>query len=406
MEQFVYLTTESSLKNLQFVVSNPENVSDETARQLLNRLFKQHEEMFLLQGSGFNMANQIDQWLNEFDPSNPETKQRIIDKTMSDVRGFYHEFLSRRDIFPFDLEIRTNNENRKYVHSTKYDQPLENITRADERDGAMLDGIKIATNLIANAKPGTVVFLNSSKGWSGLPTGAHSDNQTYVYWIDNEGDLKALTLRSDIGIQTSEKLVGIEKIEASLIDRIKNIVKKPVAMRVVGDGFIQVLDLIENASGEKLNKLRHEITNRETYIQLTDKEDQEVKQILDNLESFLNFEINDKDEATIKKLAAAIGKSILDMQHAVNKREAKYNSETRAVVGFDDDRVKYQVLSQEVKQILGCSNGIKERSFGFDSKGPLDFSCHKCNGTNTRPYEGYCTECKHCGAVFDGCGAQ
>lgn len=403
MESFRYAIQEINI--LPFEFATPPTI--ETTDELLNRLFDENEKMFLLRGSGFNMTNQIDQWVKEFNFYNPESKNRLVKKIMSDVTGFYHEFLSKRDVFPFDLEFKTGANGEKIVYSTKYDQPLENITNSDERDGKLFEGIKIAIELMKNAEPNTVVFLTSPSGWSGLSTGEHPDSQTYVYWINNNGDLNAMTLRTDIDLISSEKLVNIEDQTGTTKMRIKAIVSKPIKMSVVDDGFIEVLDTIESASNQRFDKLRNEILNRDLYISLAAEEDKEVKTILDQLRNFIQEEIMGNDDVSIKNLTMAIGKSILDMQHAVNKRINKFNDQTTVVVGFDSPEVKYQVLYQEVKQILGCSNGIQEqqRSFGFDSKGPLDFRCHICNGINTRPHEGYLTECKHCHAKFDKCGA-
>jgi|CXWL01.1.fsa_nt_gi translation initiation factor 1 (eIF-1/SUI1) len=403
MEQFRYVAKYQ--KTTSFVVINPETKHIETTQELLDRLFVGNEKVFLLKGSGFNMANQIDQWVNEFNVYDPKTKDRLVEKIMSDVTGFYHEFLSRRDIFPFDLEFRKNEKQEKIVYASKYDQPLENITDSNERDGKLLEGIKLAVELMKTAEPNTVVFLTSPDGWSGLPTGMHPDSQTYVYWISKDGNLNAMTLRTDIDLLSSEKLIGINNTINSEQARIKNVVSHPVMMRVVDDGFIEVLDEIERASDRNFDKLRDEIENRDIYKNLTGEEDREVKIIINELRLFVETEINGNDDESIRKLALAIGKSILDMQNAVNNRINKYKEQT-VVVGFDSPEIKYQVLYHEVKQILGCSNGVQEqRSFGVDSKGPLEFRCHKCNGTNTRPYEGYATECRHCHATFDKCGA-
>lgn len=405
MEQFSYAATE--VRDVQFAFSSFETKPhfEESTKQRLNRLFQNQEKVFLLQGSGFNLVNQIDQWVNEFDYFNPETKSRLVEKIMSDVTGFYHEFLSKRDVFPFDLEFKNNEHGERIVYASKYDQPLENITDSNEREGSLLEGIKTAIELMKKVEPNTVVFLTSPEGWSGLPTGAHPDSQTYVYWIDKNGDLKAMTLRTDIDIESSEKLIGRNSNNKNEKVRIKDVVKTPVVMKVVGDGFIEVLNKIEESADRKFDKLRDEIKNRENYKNLTSKDDITVKIILDQLRLFIEVNVNEKDDDSIRDLALGIGKSILDMQNAVNRRTKKYDEQT-LIVGYDSPEIKYQILAQEVKQILGCSNGIQERrGFGFDSKGPLDFRCHICNGINTRPYEGFSTECKHCNAKFDKCGA-
>lgn len=397
MEKYRYNVLEKNAPHFEFVVTP---TTPETTAILLNRLFSNEEKVFLLQGTGFNMTNQIDQWIKEFNIYDPESKKILVEKIMSDVTGFYHEYLSKRDIFPFDLEFKTDSGGEKIVYASKYHQPLENITDGNERDGKLLEGIKVAIELMKNAEPNTVVFLTSPSGWSGLSTGEHPDSQTYVYWITHNGDLNAMTLRTDIDLQSSEKLVGINAQNISTRERIKDIVSTPIEIQVVEDGFIEVLDIIEEASNQKFPKLRNEIENRDIYRSLTGEEDVEIKLILDQLQEFIIAEINGNDDKTIKNLALAIGKSILDMQHAVNKRVNKFNDRTRVVSGFDSPEIKYQVLHQEVKRILGCSNGIREqqRGFGFDSKGPLDFNCPSCNKKNTRPYGQLISNCQHCGA--------
>lgn len=397
MEKLRYNVLEKETSHFDFV-ARP--TIPETTESLLNRLFSYGEKVFLLHGTGFNMINQINQWVNEFNIYDPKSKRILVEKIMSDVTGFYHEYLSRRDIFPFDLEFKTDSGGEKIVYASKYHQSLENITDDNERDGKLLEGIKMAIEIMKSAEPNTVVFLTSPSGWSGLLAGEHPDSQTYVYWITQNGDLNATTLRTDIDLLSSEKLVGINAKNISTRERIKDIVSTPVKIEVVEDGFIEVLDAIEEASKQKFPKIRSEIENRDLYKSLTGEEDVEIKLILDQLQEFITNEINGNNDETIKSLAMAIGKSILDMQHAVNKRVNKFNDQTHVVAGFDSPDVKYQVLHHEVKQILGCNNGLQEqqRGFGFDSKGPLDFNCPSCNKKNTRPYGQLISNCQHCGA--------
>lgn len=396
MERLRCTVQEKETSQFEFVVRP---TIPETTQDLLNRLFSNNEKVFLLNGTGFNMVNQIGQWIKEFNAYDPESKRILVEKIMSDVTGFYHEYLSKRDIFPFDLEFKINPNGEKIVYASKYHQPLENITDGNERDGKLLEGIKIAIELMKNAEPNTVVFLTSPSGWSGLSTGEHPDSQTYVYWITQNGDLNAMTLRTDIDLLSSEKLVGINTQNESTRLRIIDVVSTPIEIQVVEDAFIEVLDAIEEASSQKFPKLRNEIENRDIYKSLTGEEDVEIKFILDSLQEFLAEEINGNDDISIKNLAMAIGKSILDMQHAVNKRINKFNNQTNVVSGFDSPEIKYQVLHQEVKKILGCSNGIqdRQRGFGFDKYGSLEFDCPSCKRKNTRPYGQLIPNCQHCG---------
>jgi hypothetical protein len=391
-----------------YVAPDRKRIFGEDPNELLNRLFKGNEKIFLLQGSGFNMASQIKKWIDSYEESQltsepiENVKKRLIDQTISDVAGFYFEYISKHDIFPFDLEIIESDSDGKTVFASKYNETLRNLAIPQERDGALLEGIDKAVEMIVNSGPNTVVFLNSPKGWSGLKNNGKDivfpDNQTYVYWIDNDGNLKAMTLRTNISIDGSESLVGIKNSnDKSSRERIKDVVRSPVKISVVDDGFIAVLDQIEKSTSRKFDELRNEVENREIYNSLTSEENKEVGVILDMLKQFLTNNVNDLDDEGIKELAFNIGKTILDMKDVVNKRKDKFKKAT-VVNGYDSPDIKYGILSQEVRQLLGCAGGGSEVISGAqrDWMGPLKFKCQ--NGhENTRPFGQLIPNCKVCG---------
>lgn len=408
MEQLLEYQNSQTFDSFPVYISpEQQNIFGEDTKNLLNRLFKSNERMFLLQGSGFNMESQIKKWIDGFKESYTtgqsieEVKKKLIDQTISDVSGFYFEYISEHDIFPFELEVIKTIDGGKTVYSSKYKETLRNLVLPEEREGALLEGIDTAVEMIINSGPNTVVFLNSPDGWSNLKRNGKDivfpDNQTYVYWIDKDGDLKAMTLRTYISIDEAEDLVNVKNTnDRRTVERIKNVVKSPIKMSVVTDGFLEVLDQIESKTGERFEKLRNEVIHRDVYNSLTSDENKEVGIILEELRQFMSDEIMDLDEKTIKSLAYKIGKSILDMKDAVNKRKQKFDDATKAVTGYDSPEVKYYILSKEVQQLLGCAGGGERFGFGQDHMGPLTFKCQ--NGhTNTRPFGQLIQYCKECG---------
>jgi hypothetical protein len=388
-------------------------IFDQEPQIILGKLFANDpDRVFLLEGSGFNMGGQLKTWINGYknglqnNESLEETRRLLIRKTIQDVIGFYYEYLTNQDIFPIYVEFLQDENNKKFVHATKYNERLEDVALPDEREGALTEGVKKAVEIMVNSGPETVVVLNSPKGWSGLIRDGRAvtypDNQSYVYWIDDNGDLQALTIRTNIDLETSEKLVGINNIETNKTtrERLKDVVRNPIPLKV--NGFEKVLDLIEDVSGERFDKTRKEIINRNSLFTLNN----EAQEIIDNLQNFLTENITHLSLENIKMFAKEVGKAILDLakRTLVNKNPKKHYSNNYYSEYFDNyqgnNLDQYYALAEQVRERLGCNGGEGEsRSTQNSVLGTRQVSvesgdniCKRC-GTTEGVACGWCKTC-------------
>lgn len=391
----VYSDTES-LKILQ---SNP--------HYLLQEMFTgDPQRVFLLEKTGFKMPMQIQTWINLYNTAienntdlNKVTTQ-LISKTIQDVIGFYFEYLTKQDIFPISVEFKELEDGKKTVYASKYHQTLESLALPAERDGALAEGVKQAVEILINSGPGTIVFLTSPTGRSGLGHD-HPDSQTYVYWIKSDGNLDALTIRTDINLVASEKLIGIESsYETSTWDRLKNVVRSPKSVNE--NSFEAILDLIEEASGQTFEKQREEINNREKLFTLNES----ASLIITNLKNYLTNHISDLNLESIKLFVVEVGKAILDLSILTLGQQQK-PSVVYANSGYlhnrpaTDSYTTYRAQLEAVQKRRGCNGGGDSQtavSFGMEQAqmAMTQNRCQKCGTT-----EGVvCGWCKPCWNIF------
>ncbi|MFI5241338.1 MAG: hypothetical protein ACHQUA_02785, partial [Microgenomates group bacterium] len=278
-------TQRHDISPFQTFVVTPDYETDQILngrpKEILNHLFNNDPlRVFLLEGTGFSMEAQLQTWINGYKEAIEtggdlqEAQMKFVQRTIRDVVGFYYEYLSGQDIFPIEVEFQQKEDGEKTVYATRYGKSLENITQENERDGSMARGIKKVVEILKESGPETVVILNSPAGWSGLSRDNkpvfYPDNQSYVYWINKDGDLDAMTIRTKIGLETAEAISGIEsRPYMDTIGRIKSVVETPVP--VDAKNFEEVLDLIEKTSGFKYPKIRREIENRNSLFELNDQ---------------------------------------------------------------------------------------------------------------------------------------
>jgi len=369
---------------------------------LLQKMFNDDpDKIFLLEKTGFNMSMQIQTWINlyrtaiEENGNLDEVKNLLINKTIQNVIGFYFEYLTKQDIFPISVEFKEKDNGEKIIYASKYNQTLESVTLSTERDGALAEGVKQAVEILINSSPETVVFLTSPKGWSGLGHD-HPDNQTYVYWINSGGNLDALTIRTDINLTSSEKLVGIENnIETPTRERIKDVVRSP--RNINANSFEAVLDLIEETSGQTFTKQRQEIQNREKLFTLNEN----ASAIITNLKKYLIANISHLNENSIRLFVIEVGRAILDLAKETLQPEAKQVSyffdSRRPIFNYQDQYAKYNSLYQQVRAILGCNGGgidTLNSSFGM-AQAQIEIGGHRCQkcGTTEKVACGWCKPC-------------
>lgn len=379
---------------------------------LLDSLFEnKNQKVFLLKGTGFSMDRQLQSWGTlykeaiEKNTSLETVKQLIIQKTIEDVVGFYFEYLTKQDILPIRVEFKENEEKQKIVWASHYQQTLESLAKPEEREGALSEGVKKTVEILTKSGPETVVVLVSPHGWSGMKRDGKEvvfpNTQTYVYWINKEGDLDAITIRTDINLGISEKLVQVDtNLPTSTKERIKKVVSSP--RKLNANSFEEVLDLIEEVSGCSFSKQRSEIINRSKLFTLND----EASLIVKNLKEYLDGCTSHLSIDNIRSFVIGVGKAILDLAkqtlpvpkmstsvRVYNMHEFNHN------VYQSYQEAEYNSLYEQVRAIVGCNGGGKDTTLNT-MIGSMSFAMAQMEGgitycpvCNTKLVCGHCSKC-------------
>lgn len=356
-------------------------ILDSNPHTLLNKLFENDpDRVFLLENTGFDMSMQALRWITKYksalekNSSLQEVNDEFKDETIQDVLGFYFEYLTKQDIFPIPVEIGLNKDGKRDVMATKYNQSLKEvnenlaiITGQIEREGALENGVDKTVDIILESGPNTVVVLNSPAGWSGLTRNGekiiYPDNQTYVYYIDSDNNLNGFTIRTDISLESGEKLTEQSvATELGEKERIKRVVSKPISKSVTS--IDEIINLIEEVSGKKFPKQRNELRNKDKLFVLNDQ----AERIVDDLKKSLKRDVSHLSLENIKKFVVTVGKSILDLynQTLVDVTEKTVTTTQRSndyqvsyYRGHSNDihRFDYRQLAYKVSQIPGCNGG-------------------------------------------------
>ena len=387
---------------------------------LLKQLFEDDpDKVFLLIGSGFKMETQVQRWIEKHREayekrlSSSELSSRFIKETIQDVLGFYFEYLTGQDIFPIKVEFAEDQEGNKTVYASEYGQTLESLALVSERDGALANGVRKAVDILINSGPETIVFITSPSGWSGLGHD-YPDTQTYVYWINEDGNLDGATIRTDIGLSDNEKLIGISPTrEDSVRERIRTIVSSPQYLQA--NGFEAVLDLIEEASARTFSKQRDELKRYRELFTLNG----EAKEIIGRLETDLLNNISHLNMDSIKLFAKLVGKAILDLRRQVLDNNINTTTQPNPYrLGqnnnhyYSSNHDMYRHLAYDVQQLEGCNGGGQKQAvdarqmLGLLSQvdgGPKYVkNCGACGiSINAFISSGY--QCPSCHRIYLGC---
>lgn len=402
------------VSGFEFVISTPELDIHST----LEKIFKETQnERFLLKGTGFSMHTQIERWINkqrnaiETNSSLEEARKQFISETIQDIIGFYHEYLSGQDIFPIDVEISQNQKGQKIVFANKYNSELQDITSSKERDGALLRGINRVVEILKDeVSENSVVVLLSPKGWSGWEIDGkevvYPDNQAYVYYIDQDGDLNSITIRTDMTLDQSERMAKISPKNPDTKERIKNVVSTPI---VINDGnFETVLEKIEEVTGKRFDKIRSEIRNRKQLFDLNE----DAKTLIDNLEARLLTNVFNLNEEDIKTFVIEVGKTIIELGSLTLPDSDDTVNSTTVYLSESGYKDRFDKILYQIQQIPGCNGGgfvqnsLAAGLFGTNKISVSGEKYVKKCGVCQTTIEAYISKgyrCTNCQQVYEGC---
>jgi hypothetical protein len=225
-----------------------------------------------LSGTGFWVKEQVGQLVRNLKDVGKESFPNVLElelsKVSEDFGHFEREYLLQLASLKWNLAWQ-DRDGQKRVICPDYkgggvDQNgslWSSVTSKDERDGVVYDtlfgnkekGIVGVEEKLRDAKPGTMITIFSPAGWSGYKDITYPEAQYYVVQVQNDGSLKAITLRIDATIaqiESAQNMMGVSIPEAKdSKQRIKNTIAN-VAYITPESGmksFEDVVDVIQKS---------------------------------------------------------------------------------------------------------------------------------------------------------------
>lgn len=353
-----------------------------------------------------------------------EITDRYIQMTLQDLEGFNFEFIARNPIL-INWLVRSEDQILAYKYNNL---PLTEVTGTSERDGIYVDVIRELTEKVTKAPPGSTFVITSPKGWAGTNENGETfefpESQTYIYRIEENGELKAITLRTDLDVEEHERLMQILSANDFLPDssHSEHEQLKHVSRYVASAGnmtFVDIVNAIQQSSDKAyawtdngkqkvtFEALKKQVDNVHDLYSI----DSSVQNILDNFKfEMMNFGPITTDD-DVQRLIKLLGKTALDISHAhrVKTGQVVYPnfSQSKNENGFALP-IDYFAEANYVSVQPGCamvssgSAGWQNTALGIrlvqieDDFGSLDFPCSKGH-MNRRPYGKFLKYCKTCG---------
>jgi hypothetical protein len=380
-------------------------------------LFGPEEEHFLLRDTGFEVTLQIGTYLQIYNAGIVEGKtieeinSEFRQKTTQDLLGFYLEYLAREPVLPIEVDIVESDRKRNVV-STKYGgRPLSEVISDREREGAIKSAIEKLSSLLLNAPANSIYVITSPSGWSGLidENGQElkfPESQTYLYRVDENGELEAITVRTNMSLEEHERFITrlSENIHQtpdglSTKERIKKVTS--TVSFLPNSQFSDVLKVmqevkqsntawVDKSTGKRItfDDIRDAIKNKDQLLDL----DKRIQLIIDN---FCRFTENLGEVTTdsIKDLAIQIGKTVMEMSWAMNQLN---NTQTISPYSDLESQIDYQLQAQVVQQFTGCVavGSILETPLGIRK---LCCTCPYCNNEVEAEIHDGKIHCPKCG---------
>lgn len=417
-----------------------------------------------LERTGFNLPLEMSRFISNYNQNLKEGKDYLQALILSaselevNIRTFIVEYIQTRTVLPHinriedvDGVVRMVGQNGVPI--------IFGITSA-ERDGSTLEASKQVENSLTvgglQKTTNRVAVINSPLGHSGLISEVgkainYKDNQTMVFWTNEEGELHGLTIVSDLNRDQSKQLsidLGIEEdlLEGSTeAEQVANIVKNPALFsygRSVASPAKYVLEKILAIRGNTDFRLEQEdgtIEKRSVAQTWEDIERFESllkfkpfwEQCLKNLRKTLLSKGNNLDSPFIQsQIARVIEETILDItvDYLEQNKSPRFNIPKDNAIYFKpvfelrsrDQEVrppmdKYAMAASFLRTRSGCAggggkSGISSLSgvslgsvvmglasvFGFGGEtGKKGKSCINCGEVN------YCTKtCYKCDGML------
>ena len=382
-----------------------EKIPPSHSREYIVSLVKDTEdEVFLMKDTGFETARQTEMYfrLKNENPNltNFEINQLFASRTDSDIRAYEREFLARQPVLVNHLSSNIVDQ-ELHIIGTKYSQRLLNVISGNERHGAIKSAIAELEKRLLFAPPNSLFAIHSPSGWAKDGYDDLPDDQIYLYKLDKDRNLSAITLRLSLSLDEHEAVLNTNPAgdyKDQLIQTSSTIIQKS------NYSFEDYLNLIEENLGREIawvdTDKNRKIIDIHTFADIKEKlanlpelliADEKVDTIAQGLYWHLRADIDFAKPENTKLLVRALGKAALDMQDLIERKQGKVGQKN------------YHQLANRAKELKGCvatanrPQTVSElRKMGYTEK-----SCKNCGKVALcGPCTKMCTECEKIFGIF------
>lgn len=404
----------------------------------------------------------INRGLNE-GKSLAEAVENSANEFEINLREYYLEIIKQKPVLPHLNRLDEKNGQSRMVGNNG--EPVVNSISAQERNSAPLQASKKIEEFLLSAPNNSFAVLMSPSGWNGyidtdgIEDESHLNSETMVFWKDQTGTLKGLTLVTDLSNdQTAQVMTSLEVSKQALTgnnekEKIANIVRNPAMLSFPSstiNPFEYVLDKILAARGINDIKLKQhdgsmeirsvaqiisDIQNFKELLAFSQEEENLVsspkKFILEQSENLGNKSVQQEIIYKIEKAVLLLTRKYLIDSGRSSQPTSPYPIHTN--ISFPDNQINFRDMLSIIddnfapeiaflKTRAGCparsgsgrslrgislgSSLVGGISGGFsesDQYDSLEFPCPVCNGTNRRPKGEFVKFCQHCGTDKVAC---
>lgn len=423
--QSAEITTFKSSKKVEMIpgLGRESKLNEETGFVLWLEVKRFFDDLNFSLQSGKNLAEALNFATNELEVN---------------IRTYTVEFIKSKTVLPhknrFDVvggvDRMVGNNGRLVV----------NAISPQERKGSVLQASGMIESFLLAAAPNSFAVMMSPDGWSGYVDRYgqghnHLNAETMIFWKDQNGILKGLTLVTDLNQAQSAAVMRSLGIAEQVLegsseeDRLANIVKNPVLLRSDSNPFEYVLDKILAVRGKadirllqkdgsveirSIEQMREDINRLDELLLFDQKEEEYIA----SLREFIMGRIYQLGERNAQeKIAKEIERTVLNLAGEYLRKNVT------TWIGLSDVH-RIRVVQNSTPQDLdnfrmeiaflqsrgGCPTGITRTSVGIslgqNAGGTADFTsggevskkgktCTSCGEVN------YCTKtCYKCDGLL------
>lgn len=318
--------------------------------------------------------------------------EAVANELEVNLRTYDLEIIKSRPVLPHLNRFDFKNGVLRMVGNNG--EPVVGAISAKERNGSVLEASAAIESFLLSAKNNSFAVLMNPAGWNGFTdeygneAEPHLNAEIMVFWKDQKGQLKGLTLVAGLEEEQARKMMASLGVSGQLLggkteqERLSNIVRNPALVSLpeaYGNPFMYVLDkmLTQRGSGDFWLRMRKGLPEVRTVMEV--KQDivrfeellllsQEEEKLAGNPKKYIlenAAKLGDKSvqQELINKIEKAI--LLLTREYRQNSKQVMVYQPSGVIYAQDDFSVEIAFL----KTRAGCPASIAARILGGSSLG-------------------------------------